>query len=145
MKDRLRQKMPRVLRQMVKYGMVGAVATAVDLTLLNASHHAMNDAKSLLWLATAIGYSGGTLTSYTFNSRWTFRYDTRGKEARKLGQFAIVSLMGMGLTMLIVLPLVHVLNMDKNLAKLPAIATVFFWNFTANKLWTFRKVHGPQV
>lgn len=153
MNEILIQKAPRWLRQMVKYGMVGALATTIDFALLNASHHvlvgasggAADHGKLILMIAAAIGYSSGTVTSYALNSRWTFRYDTRGKEARKLGQFAAVSLVGLSLTMLIIFILVDRLHLDKNAAKAVAVAAVFFWNFSANKLWTFRKAKRPTA
>lgn len=135
----------RIFREMIKYGMVGALSTIIDYILLNISHHAMGNAPALLWLATAIGFGGGTVNAYFFNSRWTFRYDTKGKEARKLSQFAVVSCVGMGLTMLIVLTLSLKFGLNKNIAKLPAIVIVFFWNFGVNRFWTFRRSASPTV
>ncbi|MCX6343785.1 MAG: GtrA family protein [Armatimonadetes bacterium] len=137
----LTKKPPRVIREMFKFGVVGAVSTVIDVALLKFSHHFMANAPDLLWLAVAIGYAGGTVNGYFWNSRWSFRYDTTGKEKRKLTQFAIVSAVGFTLTELIVLMLVHKHGFGKIIAKLIAIPIVFFWNFSANKLWTFRKTH----
>lgn len=128
-----------LLREVIIYGVVGAVSTVIDLVLLNGSHKIMGNTDSLLWLATAIGFVGGTINGYFMNSRWTFKFNTEGQEAKKFSQFAIVSLVGLGLTELIVLSFSLKFGLTKNIAKLIAVGIVFFWNYGANKAWTFRK------
>jgi len=131
--------MPPFVREMVKFGMVGGISLALDITLMNVSHHLMHNAPGLLPVAVAIGYACGTVNGYFLNSRWTFRYETKGREAKKLLQFAVVSGVGFLLTELIVVTLFHKFGFDKNVGKLAfATPVVFFWNFAANKLWTFR-------
>lgn len=127
---------------MVKFGMVGAVSTTIDMLLLNISHRLMGNAPNLLWLAVAIGYAGGTVNGYFMNSRWSFRFDTKGQEKKKFVQFATVSCVGFFLTELIVHVLFHKFGFEKNIAKLIAIPIVVCWTFSANKFWTFKKVTG---
>ena len=136
---KITSKTPRVFREMVKYGMVGAVATVVDVAIYNLSHYLMHNSPSTLWIAVSLGYGAGTVVGYVMNSRWTFRYDTTGKEVRKFGQFALVTGVGLALTLCIVLSLTHNYGLGKNKAKLAAVCLVFFWNFGANRLWTFRR------
>ncbi len=134
-----------IINQIVKYGVVGAVSTAIDMVLLNILKTWLG---WLLWIAVAVGFIGGTVNGYYMNSRWTFSYDTEGQEAKKFSQFAIVSVIGLLLTELIVN--FYVAAIDRSLAlagreisaynvgKLIAVFLVFFWNFGANKLWTFK-------
>jgi len=137
--------MPRLVREMVKFGMVGGISLALDTTLMNVSHHFMHNAAGLLPVAVAIGYACGTVNGYFMNSRWTFRYQTKGQETKKLLQFATVSGVGFLLTELIVVSLFYKFGLNKNIGKLAfATPVVFFWNFSANKLWTFRRHPSPE-
>lgn len=128
-----------LLLEMIKYGAVGAISTIIDYLLLNFSYYLLGNQASLLWLSTGIGFTGGMINGYFLNSRWTFAYNTRGKEATKLSQFAIVSLIGLGLTELIVLNFSLKFGLEKNVSKLISVVIVFFWNYFANKFWTFKK------
>lgn len=126
-------------KQFIRYGVVGLASTILDFIFLNISFVLLGNSNSFLWLATAIGFLVGTINGYFMNSRWTFQYDTKGSETKKFTQFAIVSAVGFFLTEFIVLSLAHTLDLEKNFAKLAAVVIVFFWNYFANKHWTFKK------
>jgi dolichol-phosphate mannosyltransferase len=125
--------------EFIRYGMVGVVSTVIDYIFLNLSHLLMRNSDNTLWLATAIGFCAGLINGYFMNSRWTFKYKTEGREVKKFSQFAIISLVGLGLTELIVLEFTSNGGLSKNIAKLIAVAVVFFWNYFGNKFWTFRE------
>jgi len=125
--------------EIIRYGLVGAVSTVIDYAILNIASYLMAGDPTKLWLATAFGFAGGLTNGYYMNSRWTFKYNTKGQEPRKFSQFAVVSLVGLGLTELIVLTFANSYQLDKNVAKLIAVVVVFFWNYFGNKLWTFKK------
>lgn len=138
-----------LLNQMIKYGAVGAVSTAIDMVILNIIKLFFGWP---LWLALALGFLAGTVNGYYLNSRWTFHFDAEGEEGKKFLQFAIVSAIGLGLTELIVNSYVNFIDLglsffdrdlsSYNVGKLIAVALVFFWNFSANKFWTFRQRAG---
>jgi len=123
----------------IKYGMVGALSTVLDFAVFNLSYKMLGNNMSHLWLATAAGFVFGTVNGYIFNSRWTFSYNTKGQELKKFIQFLIVSIIGLLFTELIVLSLANMISLDKNIAKGAAVIVVFFWNYFANKFWTFKK------
>ena len=92
---------------------------------------------------------------YFWNKRWTFREAQAKAVHTQFTQFVLVNLVGLVLTWLIMLliatPLDHSLlhlrpgmNHDKayklatNIAQLVAIPFVVFWNFFANRHWTFK-------
>ncbi len=125
--------------EFIRYGMVGAVSTVLDICVLKLTYSLMHNDIKRLWLATAIGFIAGTINGYYMNSRWTFKYNTKGKEAAKFSQFATISLVGLGLTEIIVLNLTTKASLSETIAKLVAVAIVFFWNYFGNKFWTFRK------
>ncbi|MFA5926685.1 MAG: GtrA family protein [Patescibacteria group bacterium] len=129
--------------ELVKYGLVGVVSTVIDLVLLKL----LREVGVVLWLAVAAGFSAGTVNGYFMNSRWTFRYNTEGQEAKKFSQFAVISFIGLGLTEIIVHYLSLYLNANfgysvsqgETISKLVSVIVVFFWNFGANKIWTFNR------
>ncbi|MEI6499362.1 MAG: GtrA family protein [bacterium] len=126
-------------REIIRYGFVGLISTILDFAFLNITYILLGNIDNHLWLATASGFLIGTINGYIMNSRWTFQYETKGTEAKKFTKFAIIGLVGFALTELIVLGLAHLLDVDKNIAKLIAVVIVFFWNYFANKHWTFKK------
>ena len=138
----------------VRYAFVGLASTVLDVLILKI----LSSIGVYLWLSVALGFTAGTINGYFLNSRWTFRYKTAGQEGLKFGQFTVVSLIGLVLTELIVLAYVrfgaHYLTMQSITVLLDshkwltptfigkgiAVVVVFFWNYFANKHWTFRKV-----
>ena len=134
-----------LLREIITYGVVGGVSTVIDMGILKIC----TVVGWPYWLALALGFSAGTVNGYFMNSRWTFRYKTKGKEGLKFSQFAVVSLIGLGLTELIGNSYVHYIGNDltlvghtigfKMVGKLIAVVLVFAWNYLANKFWTFKK------
>lgn len=83
------------------------------------------------------------LNSFIWNRRWTFRI--RGKEDRhqQLVKFVLVAVIGMVLNTLVSSGLNSVIpgHPKRSWAIASAVATIVvaFWNFTGQKLWTFRQ------
>ncbi len=123
------------LRQFVKFGIVGAGNTAVDFGL----YLLLTRLVRLQYLS-AHGFSfvGAVTLSYVLNKRWTFRDERRPVLSRQLAQFLLVSIVGAGLSSLTLFGLVQYGGLPDVVAKLLAIVLVLFWNFFANKHWTFR-------
>lgn len=122
----------------MRYGVVGLVSTIIDYIIFNLLFYFLGG-EQYLWLATGLGFLAGTINGYFLNSRWTFAYDTKGKETKKFIQFLIISGVGLLFTEAIVLGLAKVIDLDRNIAKAVAVVVVFFWNYFANKYWTFKK------
>jgi len=120
---------------------VGAVGTVLDFSLLTLL--------KLLGLPTlianTISFLAGVSNNFTWNRLWTFADVNHSDWVRQLVQFTLVSLAGLALNNAIVLlleiPLGALLDRPE-LGYLPAkvVATgmVVFWNYFANRCWTFR-------
>jgi putative flippase GtrA len=110
---------------------------------------------SILWLLRSLGlptliantlsFSAGVFNNYTWNRLWTFRDALQEDWSRQLAQFTFISLIGLLLNNLIVLALEAVLRpslaqpgLSLLLAKCVATGLVVFWNYFANRMWTFR-------
>ena len=125
----------------IRFLLVGAAGTALDfgaLTLLKLAGLPTLPANTL-------SFSLGVANNFYWNRRWTFGDLHREDWTRQLAQFALVSGIGLALNNAIVLLLEGAFaGWLGDWAYLPAktIATglVVFWNFSANRLWTFRPV-----
>jgi dolichyl-phosphate beta-glucosyltransferase len=119
------------LGKLARFAVVGAIGTTLDYLVLNFLHLALG--LGLYWALT-LGFTAGALNNYLLNSLWSFRQPLSWT---KLGQFLTVALVGLGFNNGIVFLLGEYLSIHYNVAKLVAIFVVFFWNYLANRYWTF--------
>jgi len=120
-------------RQFIKFGLVGIVNSVIDFTVFLILHGALGfgyvAANGGAWLVAA---------SFSFigNKYWTFRaYDVNS--AMQYVRFLIVSCIGLGISTSLLYVLVEFTGTAAPFAKALSIIVVAFWNFYANKLWTF--------
>lgn len=124
-----------MIRQFTKFALVGVLNTAIDfsvytsLTRLAHWHFLVANATSFLVAVTF---------SFLLNSRWTFR-DRPGNRRRQYLLFFLVNLIALGLNETLLATFVHVAHVHDLLAKAAATVVVLFWNFFANRAWTFRQ------
>ena len=129
------------LQRFTRFLMVGAVGTFLDFGLLSLL--------KLFGLSTLVANSAsftvGVVNNFTWNRLWTFTDAKQADWRRQLVQFILVSLVGLALNNSIVLALeapLGTLLAQPDYGYLPAkmIATgvVVFWNYFANRFWTFR-------
>jgi len=121
---------------------VGAVGTLLDFSILTT----LKLAGMPTLFANSISFTAGLLNNFTWNRLWTFSDTVNVDWRRQLAQFTLVSLVGLALNNLIVLSLENLLG---NLlgapqwgylpAKVIATGVVVFWNYFANRTWTFKK------
>jgi putative flippase GtrA len=85
------------------------------------------------------------LNGFYWNSRWTFRSADASNRRQQFVRFIAVNVVGMALNTTIVLYLTisltsngHASNRMQILPKVVATVIVMFWNFFANKFWTFK-------
>ena len=120
---------------------VGAVGTVLDFSILTL----LKLAGLPTLFANSISFTAGLLNNFTWNRLWTFGDSVKVDWRRQLAQFTLVSLVGLALNNLIVLSLEGLFGAmlgSSQWAYLPAkvIATgmVVFWNYFANRTWTFK-------
>jgi len=124
-----------MFRQVVKFGIVGAVNTIIDFGILNLLISVFG--WSIL-LANTISFSVAVINSFLFNKYWTFR-QRGGNTYQQLAGFVLVALVGLGLSDLLVYYFSDIVGWNYNLAKLLSIPVVFIWNFFASKKLVFKK------
>lgn len=139
-----------------KFALVGVTGTIVDFGIMNLVNLAFG--VPLLW-AQGISFIIAVINNFLWNRYWTYP-DSRSKKAPKqLLQFFMISSVGL----IIRTPLISWLNriildlletttlqlplenfvVSQNLALAASILIILFWNFFANRLWTYNDVSVP--
>ncbi|MDZ7938164.1 MAG: GtrA family protein [Rhodoferax sp.] len=138
----------------IKFGIVGASGTVVNLAMLHIGHEYIFNAieasykKPYLSLALAIGLA--TVNNFTWNRLWTWSDRVRTLEAdegiqrlslrmlgQEFGQYATASAFGSALQYVLTLLLSG--SMDYRIANVIAILAASVSNFLANDRWTFKR------
>ena len=120
--------------------LVGAAGTLLDFTLLML----LKGFGVPILLANSVAFSAGVGNNFALNRCWTFADRKREDWHRQLAAYLLVSLAGLAMNNIILLLLGGVFGKligEQGLGYLPAkcVATgvVVFWNYIANRNWTF--------
>ncbi|MDD5605869.1 MAG: GtrA family protein [Patescibacteria group bacterium] len=131
--------------QILRFSITGMLNAGVDFGILNLLIKLAGWAP--VW-ANTISFSSAVIVSYCLNKYWTFK-DTQPQHLRQFPTFVIVSVVGLGLSNLLVhfgtSCLVHnpffeiSFTWSYNLAKAVSAGIVLIWNFLAYKYLVFKK------
>jgi len=155
----------KLLRQFVKFCVVGAGSTAIDLGVFAALLHyqvpaLLGDAirtsvggraaaillqlRVPLMLTNTVSFVLAVSNGFFWNRRWTFRTNDPTCARRQYATFFAVNIIGFLLNTVILVVLAHVLQAVGTpaqraalLGKLAAVPIVAIWNFAASKFWAF--------
>jgi dolichol-phosphate mannosyltransferase len=138
----------------IKFGIVGASGTVVNLTMLHFGHeYIFNQIEASYnkpYISLAVAIVLATLNNFTWNRLWTWsdRVKTLEQEEspgpvslrlliKEFGQYATASAFGSGLQYVLTLLLSS--TMDYRVANIIAILAASVSNFLANDRWTFKR------
>jgi len=121
--------------QAAKFGVVGILNTAVDFVVFLLLTRAAGFAPEL---AKVFSYSAGVVNSYVFNSRWTFKKESKESLNQKL-RFLAVSLVGCAVGTGVVKLCVDVFGWVDWLSNAASICVTVGFNFLGSKLFVFRE------
>lgn len=126
---------------------VGAVGTVLDFSLLTL----LKLAGLPTLFANSVSFMVGLANNFTWNRLWTFGDSIQPDWRKQLIKFATISLIGLVLNNLILLSLEGFLGNLINQpewgylpAKVIATGAVVFWNYFANRIWTFGKLKSKK-
>ena len=137
-------------KRFIKFATVGAAGAVTDFAILNLL---IQVAGFQEWQANAVSFTVAVIQNFFLNRRWTFPESQERHAGKQLGQFTLVSVIGLALNMAVFLAFHHTFEaqwialvgdqhmgftLSYNVAKLLAIGVVLFWNFAANRLWTYK-------
>jgi putative flippase GtrA len=156
------------VRQFVKFCIVGASSTAISAGIFTwlvygvhldqVLHQALAGLPALqqfvdryqiyVQVAAFIAFLFAVTNGFIWNNRWTFRQaDQAGKHLRYV-KFVLVNVVGLTLNQTILFIVNGLLTAGKSSAEkglepliafMVATGIVVFWNFLANKYWTFKR------
>lgn len=121
--------------QIIRYGLVGSLSVSVDFAILNIAYLKIN---LPLYLSVLLGFTASVIIGYFLHSRWTFRYDTKGKEFSRLTNYILVTVIGLVITEGIVLVATEKFGMYYNISKVIAVAFAILFTYITSKYWVFR-------
>lgn len=124
--------MTRLMNQIIKFGIVGIIATLIDWTIFYILFNAFS-----VWylLAKTIAFSVSTIFNYYLSMKYVF-VSKYGKEERfkEFQLFVVLSLIGMMLTLVLLWFFVEKLFIHANIANLLVAGIVMVTNFILRKL-----------
>jgi len=137
------------VKRFAKFAIVGAAGSVTDFTILNVLVQVFG---ASLVVANTFSFTAAVIQNFSLNRLWTFPESQTRRASGQLLQFVVVSVIGLGINQLVFLTIHHLLEslwisslgpdlgflVSYNFAKLLAIGVVLFWNFSANRLWTYR-------
>lgn len=118
----------------LKYAIVGISSTIIDMATLFVL---VDILKANLYFSLIISFLLAVINGFTFNKIWTFN-DKNQKYKKQFLKFLIVSIIWLGLTLFAMYLLVEILGIYYLLSKIFTSVIVLFWNYTWNKIWTFK-------
>jgi len=136
------------LRQMIRFALVGAVATVFDYAVLLILYDVFHVSQ---WISVAAGYGVGLIVCYILSIVWVFPYRSISNKHIEFAVFIIIGVVGLVLTEIVVEVTLRIMSLTPNLtaslggavrlsaAKLIAIIIVFFFNFRARKVTMFTR------
>lgn len=123
-----------ILLQLFRYTFVGGLAFVVDfglLWLLTAQAH-------MHYLASAAAaFVAGLLVNYVLSKLWVFNKSSYKNKMAEFLVFALIGVIGLGLTELLMWLFTDGANMYYIVSKMLTTAIVYFWNFFARKIIIF--------
>jgi putative flippase GtrA len=120
------------MRQFLRYGVVGAVGTALQYAILVAL---VQFTRTPAVAASTAGAIAGALANYVLNHRWTFVSGRTHNHA--LPRFAAVALAGIALNGIVMASMLNLVGVHYLLAQIIATGVVLVAGFLANRAWTF--------
>ena len=135
------------LRRFLKFLVVGAVGFVVDTGTLTAL---------VFWggvdrrVAKGLAFLAALLSGFVWNRLWAYRESRSKSMMAQVAQFALISLVGLGINVLIFGAVDHALagRVSKvvalYVAQVFAVGTALIWNFGANRFITYSDIKLGQ-
>lgn len=151
-KESVRLTQRRGVRQLVKFAIVGASSTLITFVVLYLMLRLLHGHR---YISTSVAFVISVVNGYYWNRRWTFKAALTRAVHTQFAQFFLINLVGLALDWLVIYlissPLEHDIHQfqpawpaDKVervavlAAQLVATGAIVFWNFFANRHWTFK-------
>jgi len=125
--------MHKLISQIIKFGLVGIIATVLDFLVLTV----LTEFLGIHYLlSAAISFTVATVFNYIASMKYVFdsRYE-KGHKHQELFIFVVLSLIGLGLNQVFMWFFVEITVLHYIIAKVLATILVMTWNFISRKIW----------
>lgn len=156
---------PKELERFIKFFVVGIIGFVIDFGTLNILQSSVlsPESNTQVLLASSIAFTAAVTSNFIWNRYWTYPDSRTSPILQQLTQFFIVNIAGL-LFRLVTIALLYsifgsigatVINamapdtvttleaqnqLGTNLAQVLAVFIVMFWNFFANRYWTYNDI-----
>ena len=125
--------MSKLLQQLIKFGIIGVMATVIDFAVLTG----LTELVGVHYLVSAaIGFLVANVFNYLFSMRYVFKSRfTKEERHKEFLLFVMLSVFGLAFNQLFMWLFVEVVGLYYLIGKVLATIFVMIWNFISRKLW----------
>ena len=116
--------MQKLLAQIMKFGVVGVVATFIDFGIMNLLHYGLG---LNILIANTSGFIVSLIFNYVASMKYVFAHKEGMSRRREFIIFVVLSVIGLALN--------AGLGLEANIAKICATALVMVYNFVTRKIF----------
>ena len=116
--------MQKLLAQIMKFGVVGVVATVIDFGIMNLLHYGLG---LNILIANTSGFIVSLIFNYVASMKYVFAHKEGMSRRREFIIFVVLSVIGLALN--------AGLGLEANIAKICATALVMVYNFVTRKIF----------
>ncbi len=139
----LRERFGHLVRELAKFGIVGAVAYIVDITTFNALRHDVMAERPLT--AKVISTVLATTVAFVGNRQWTFRHRARQDLRREYILFFALNAVALAIALSCLGVSHYLLGFDSALADNISANVVGMLLGTVFRFWTYRKFVFTEI
>lgn len=129
---KFKDKTKKLLLQMFKFLLVGGLAFVIDYVTLIICKEVFNIP---VLISAAIAFTVSVVVNYILSVKWVFDVDKSKSEKKNFIIFIVFSVIGLGLTELIMWLGVDIIKINYLIVKIIATAIVMVFNFVTRKLF----------
>lgn len=125
--------MSKLINQIIKFGLVGVIATVIDFGILTI----LTEFFGVYYLTSAaVAFIIATIFNYAASMRYVFtsRFSEHEKKKEML-IFLVLSIIGLILNQLLMWAFVDIIGIFYVIAKVFSTIIVMGWNFVSRKVW----------
>ena len=116
--------MQKLLAQIMKFGVVGVIATVIDFGIMNLLHYGLG---LNILIANTSGFIVSLIFNYVASMKYVFAHKEGMSRRREFIIFVVLSVIGLALN--------AGLGLEANIAKICATALVMVYNFVTRKIF----------
>lgn len=129
------------LNGFIRFAIVGSTGMIIDFSIVFFLKEVLGID---LYVSNSLSFTVSSLSNYVLNKIFTFR-ERLGFSYNQFLKFFLISILGLILSTISIYMMCQFLQIGIYISKLLSILIVSMWNYSANKIFTFRKVKFEEA